>query len=90
MSAITIPDFIFPAIVHSGIEPKIVTILVYTEDRPTPMFTAWFHNQGKSSSITVYQQDIGGEKKWNELLTGKETVMSKAIGLAIENNYQYL
>ena len=85
MSNITLPDFLFPAIVHNGLTPCLVTILVY--DREHTIFSAWFHNEKDQLTISVYQTIREGVKKWIELRSDSETELSRAIGLAIENNY---
>lgn len=87
MSNITLPDFLFPAIVHNGLIPRLVTILVYNRDREHTIFSAWFHNEKDQLTISVYQTFREGVKKWIELRSDSETELSRAIGLAIENNY---
>ena len=81
---VVLPDFLFPAVVflddNSPERPLIITILIYSSNQPTPLYTAWFHGT-TYRNITVYYKD----KKWIEKEVGIETVNSKAIGIAIEN-----
>ncbi len=81
MKKIELPDFIFPVIIFLGIEPIMVTILVYKSDEQKIVFGAWFHDGKASLSV------MKDYHKWIELKTGKETEMSRAIGLAIDNTY---
>lgn len=81
---VVLPDFLFPAVVfldNNLIEkPLIFTILVYSNNQPTTLYTAWF-NGSPIINITLYRKD----DKWIEKESGLETFNSKAIGIAIEN-----
>lgn len=82
--SIVLPDHLFPAIVFFkntlSTSPLIITVLVYSSNQPTPIYTAWF-NETSYSEITVYKDG----DKWIEKKFGLETVNSKNIGMAIEN-----
>lgn len=84
--SLKLPDNLFPAVLFLSdkylTKPTIFTVLIYSTDEQPIKYIAWFNEEENIKPVTVYYDD---DNKWKEKITGMETIMSKAIGIAIEN-----